>query len=1068
MAESATFALKLSAELKWMGQRRRLMAGFAMGLSVVWGWAFSASMTAHAAGNATTTAVSISTSANPSGYGELVVFNVTVSGAAGTPTGTVTFLDGATLIGTATLDQTGSAAFSETMLTAGLHQITAQYGGDGTFAPSTSPTVDESITVQGSTTLALTTLNPAKFGRTITFVVTVLANAGAQTPTGNVTLTAGSNALGTMALDSGGQAVFQNNTLLVGEYMVTASYAGDGNFAPSASTSLIQTVTPALTTSALSSSANPSTYNAPVTLTDTVTPVTGSGPTGSVDFFDGTTDLGTVALDPTGVASLTTTALGVDSHSLTAQYSGDGNFEGSSAALTQTVNTAVTTAAVGSSANPSVFGSPVTLSATVTSSAGTPTGSLTFLDGTTSLGSVTLDVTGSAALTTSALSVGGHSITVQYSGDDNFSSTTSPPLVQSVGTEPTTTTVQASDNPITFGQSVTLTATVSAAVGTPTGSVTFSDGSTTLGAAALSGGVASINVPALQAGDHSVVAAYAGDGNDSASTSDNLALTVNKAGSATTVLSSSNPAVYGTPVTFTATVSSGVATPTGTMTFSDGATTLATVALNSSGVATLTSSALGIGSHDITATFSGDSHLTGSSDSVSQVVVSVPTTTTLTSTQNPSTYGVADTVTATVVAQTGGSVSGTVTFSDGSTVLATVPVNGNKASFDASTLTVGAHTITASYSGNATDAGSASAALDQAVTAIPTAVALTSSTNPSTLNQPVTFIATVSEAGGAPGGTVTFNDGSTQLAQVALVNGVASSTTSSLTQGSHSISAVYGGSATESSSTSSVLDQEVALDPSQTVLASSANPSKLGEAITLAATVTSAGFTPSGDVTFSDGGTSLGTSSLSGGVATLTVSGLTAGTHLLTAAYAGSQTIAGSTSNQLAQDVSGGGTTTTLKSSVNPAPKGTRLKFTAAVTSSDGTPAGTVDFYDGTTLLGSSLLSKGIASLSTDSLSAGTHAITAMYMGGGDYTTSKSTTLEEVVTSGKDVRGIIHDCVDDSDSGYPRWVERVFCDIKVLGSNAVPAHLMDRFEQWLDRHHHDRTSRHHHHGDRDR
>jgi hypothetical protein len=318
----------------------------------------------------------------------------------------------------------------------------------------------------------------------------------------------------------------------------------------------------------------------------------------------------------------------------------------------------------------------------------------------------------------------------------------------------------------------------------------------------------------------------------------------------------------------------------------------------------------------------------------------------------------------------------------------------------------------------------------------------------------VTFTATVSEAGGTPGGTVTFNDGSSQLVQVALVNGVASFTSSSLTQGSHSISAVYGGSATESSSTSSVLDQEVALAPSQTVLASSANPSKLGEAITLAATVTSAGFTPSGDVTFSDGGTSLGTSSLSGGVATLTVSGLTAGTHLLTATYAGSQAVVGSTSNQLVQDVSGGSTTTTLKSSVNPAAKGTRLTFTAAVASSDGTPAGAVDFYDGTKLLGSSLLSKGIASLSNDSLSAGTHAITAMYMGGGDYTTSKSTTLEEVVTSEKNIHRIIHDCVDASDLGYPRWVERFYCYAEVLGRDSIPVHLVDRFEKWMDRHHH--------------
>jgi len=1066
VAESATFVFELSGELKWMGQRRRLMAGFAVGLSVVWAWAFSAPMTAHAAANATSTTVNINETANPSGYGELVIFDVTVSAATGTPTGTVTFLDGTSPIGSATLDSNGSAAFSETTLTTGLHEITAQYGGDGTFAPSTSPTVDESITVQGSTTLALTTLPSAKYGRTITFIVTVLANAGAQTPTGNVTLTADSTVLGTAVLDSGGQAVFQNNALPVGLYSVTASYAGDGNFASSASASLTQTVTPATTTLALASSANPSTYNAPVTLTTTVTPASGSGPTGSVDFLDGTTDLGSAPVLGDS-ASLTTAALGVGAHSLTAQYSGDSNFAGSGAALTQTVNTAVTTAAVGSSANPSVFGAAVTLSASVTSSAGTPTGSLTFLDGTNVIGTTTLDITGAASLTTAALSVGGHSITVQYSGDTNFSPSTSLPLVQSVGTEPTTTTLQASANPITYGQSVTLTASVGAAVGTPGGIVNFADGSTPLGSASLVNGVASINVPGLQAGDHSMVASYSGDTNGSASVSDPLAFTVNKAGSSTTVLSSSNPAVYGSSVTFTATVSSGAAAPTGTVTFSDGTTVLATVALNSIGVATLTTSGMGIGSHNMTAAFSGDAHLSPSSDSLSQVVVVVPTTTLVTSTQNPSTYGVTDTMTATVTAQDGSPVSGSVTFSDGSTVLATVPLSGGKASFDASGLAVGAHTITASYSGSASDAASTSAPLDQVVTAIPTAVTLTSSVNPSTLNQTVTFTATVSESGGIPGGTVTFTDGTSTLAQFTLVNGVASYTTSALTLGTHTISASYGGSATESSSTSSVLSQQVALAQSQTVLSSSLNPSKVGQKVDLTATVSSPGGPPTGDVTFYEGSASLGASSLSSGVATLTVSGLTAGTHLLTATFTGNTTIAGSTSSQLAQDVAGGDTTTTLKSSANPVKAKTPLTFTATVTSNYGTPAGAIDFYDGTKLLGSSLLnSSGIATLPISGLTSGAHPITALYMGGGDYTASKSATLEESVKYTKNVHKTIRDCVEASNSDGPRWLVRLYCYVENFGWISVPDRLADHYERWIDRQHDAKTSRHH--GDPDR
>jgi hypothetical protein len=184
----------------------------------------------------------------------------------------------------------------------------------------------------------------------------------------------------------------------------------------------------------------------------------------------------------------------------------------------------------------------------------------------------------------------------------------------------TTTTVMSSVNPSTFGQSVTFTATVSSAGGTPTGTVTFKDGAATLGTGNLSSGSASFMTSGLSAGSHSITAVYAGDSNFVGSTSAPLIQVVNPANTATTLMSSLNPSNCGQSVTFTAIVTSPAGTPTGTVTFEDGATTLGTVML-SAGSASLTTAALAVGTHAITATYSGDSNFASSfSDPLDQVV----------------------------------------------------------------------------------------------------------------------------------------------------------------------------------------------------------------------------------------------------------------------------------------------------------------------------------------------------------------------------------------------------------------------------------------------------------------
>lgn len=188
-----------------------------------------------------------------------------------------------------------------------------------------------------------------------------------------------------------------------------------------------------------------------------------------------------------------------------------------------------------------------------------------------------------------------------------------------------------------------------------------------------------------------------------------------------------------------------------------------------------------------------------------------------------------------------------------------------------------------------------------------TTTTLASSLNPSLVGQAVTFTATVT--GASPTGTVQFLDGAAVLATVSL-SGASSATftTSSLTQGTHPMTAVYSGDANNQTSTSPVLSQVVNAGgavATATSISSSINPSLVGQAVTFTATV-SGGSVPTGSVQFFDNGTLLGTSTLSGANATLTTSALAAGTHPITAVYGGDANHQGSTSSVLIQLVNTG------------------------------------------------------------------------------------------------------------------------------------------------------------------
>ena len=189
-----------------------------------------------------------------------------------------------------------------------------------------------------------------------------------------------------------------------------------------------------------------------------------------------------------------------------------------------------TTTTLTSNANPSTYGQSITLTATVSNGGqGSLTGLVTFEDGTTVLGRATSSAGGQATLTTFSLTVGNHPISAIYGGDPFNAISISGVVNENVQPIPTTTSLSSSAATwFTPGQTLTLTATVTAANDVPTGTVTFMSGATVLGTAPLVPGVgmeATLTTALPLLASQSVVAVYGGDVADAASTSNPLTLT---------------------------------------------------------------------------------------------------------------------------------------------------------------------------------------------------------------------------------------------------------------------------------------------------------------------------------------------------------------------------------------------------------------------------------------------------------------------------------------------------------------------------------------------------------------
>lgn len=284
-----------------------------------------------------------------------------------------------------------------------------------------------------------------------------------------------------------------------------------------------------------------------------------------------------------------------------------------------------TTTSLTSSVNPSVYGQPFVLTATVTSSNATliPNGNVSFYSGTSLLGNGTLNANGIATFTATNLAPGTLTIKASYLGSGSYSSSNSSNLTQVINQANTTTSLVSTPNPSNFGDSVNLTATispVSPGAGTPTGNVTFYNGNVTLGTATVnSNGIAVLTASNLTTGNLTVLATYAGDTNFKTSTSSNLTQVVNQSASKVTLTVSDLTPGASDLVKFTANVTnlgSGSSSPTGNVSFYSNDVLIGTGNITA-GVATFQSTGfyLGLGIDSITAVYNGDTNFqTATSD----------------------------------------------------------------------------------------------------------------------------------------------------------------------------------------------------------------------------------------------------------------------------------------------------------------------------------------------------------------------------------------------------------------------------------------------------------------------
>lgn len=850
-----------------------------------------ASMTMTPSNGNVTSNTSITSSTFVPTHGQSFTLTATVTSGASTltPTGTVTFSSSSTgTIGTATLDSSGKATYTTKQLAGGQYSFNATYAGDINFATSTTP-APATVSVQPESASVTAVLNgTAAYGSNATITVTVAGTSGVGNPTGTVTVqgqgttdqkaySAALTAAGSTTTRSTASVTYpvsEKNTFTV----LVSCISGDSSFTcPNPYTlSITPGATKTASATVLTSSPNPPVTGSVTTFTATVASGSASvttTPTGSVDFLDNGTIIGTGTLSG-GKATFSTTLASGSVHVITASYSGDTVYNNStSGSLSTSAGTTTSTITLSATPNPPVAGQSVTFTATVssvTSSARgaqpqatvTPTGTVQFLDNGTAIGTGTL--TNGVATYTTILAAGtAHSVSAVYSGNGTYASATSSAITvqATTGTTATTTALVASSYAVTGGTNITFTSTVKSSTtstSTPTGTVTLTSskdgviGTGTIG----TDGTVNISSATLTSGTHNITATYSGDTNFAASSSSAIVVTISPQTGTLTASISPTTGAYGYTATITATVAVTSGAANGTVqAVLDGTTYTGTV---TTGTGTITVNVPKPGRYSIVVSCPATNSFTCSNTvTLSFTATKGSTTTTVTASTSSAMAGDSITLTAAIANQgnaTGTySFTGTVTFLDGTKTLATAPVASNGATATVSLTGSGTHAITAVYSGDTNWFGSTSASTAIVTTKVDSQLVLSASSTTVVNGTNVIFTATASGTNASstlapPTGTVTFYStvgttvvtlGTATLTANGTTQSIATISTTGLKAGTNSLYAIYAGDTNYKTSTSNTLtvtvgDFAVTFNPATLTV----TQGKSGQAI---ATVTSTG-----------------------------------------------------------------------------------------------------------------------------------------------------------------------------------------------------------------------------------
>ncbi len=739
----------------------------------------------------------------------------------GVPPGTVSLSDNGIPFTTLTPNPLSGQATFLTSFPAGTHLLTASYPGTPQFNPSSASTTLTVTTLLPSTlTLAVSPASPAP-GQAVTLTAHLgsLTTAGVPgpVPPGAVTLYDGSTLLTTLQPDPSGLVTYTlPATTAAGSHTLSLRYAGTTVYAPSSQTATVTLPATLATTLQLLPSPNPGTFDSPVTLSATLS-ATGSSststgpPTGLVRFTDGTATLTTLPL-VSGKASFSTSTLALGPHHLTAAYLPDPGFSPAQASTTETIQGIPTLLTTSSSSLPSL-NQPLSTLVTVAPHDGlthpiAPSGVVSLTEGSTVLASSPLSsastTSGSTTLTNTFTTPGTHLVTFSFNDPtgDFLPSSTTVTVVINPGPTFAITLSALPAKPI-FGQTVTLSANLTSSDPLPaSATIAFNDGATLLGAVSLPSGSASaatvtLTTPSLTVGTHALSASLRGGNASLLSTSNTLALTVAGLPSTLALAASPSPTALATaPLTLSASLTSALPsghTPTGSVTFLDGADVLGTSPISPGGHAALTTTTLPAGPHTLSATFSGDNLLAPATAATTETILPNPTTTTLTLSPTQTTAFQPLTLVAQVSSTTTSTALNTsvctptcapvtITFLSGTSVLGVSPVDAT----GRATLTLAPHAgtlaVTAAFSGTPLFSLSTSGPTTATVLPAPTTLTLTGSPNPLYQNGSTTLTATllVTAPAAIPlPAPITLTEGATTLASLATSPGTLAYTPSS-------------------------------------------------------------------------------------------------------------------------------------------------------------------------------------------------------------------------------------------------------------------------------------------------